>query len=128
MYAKLEEEHGLARHAMTIYERATKAVLPEEQFEVSFSPTKNQRVQTALVVVLFTIRHYATHIIPLLNFVTKVILGRIVSGLRFTTRKDWQKNLMPPSEPIRLKSKTVNDLHARVFPRLGLLCVVIGSF
>ena len=34
MYAKLEEEHGLARHAMTIYERATKAVLPEEQFEV----------------------------------------------------------------------------------------------
>ena len=34
MYAKLEENHGLARHAMTIYERATKAVLPEEQFEV----------------------------------------------------------------------------------------------
>lgn len=34
MYAKLEEEHGLARHAMTIYERATKAVLPEEQFEM----------------------------------------------------------------------------------------------
>ena len=34
MYAKLEEEHGLARHAMTIYERATKAVLLEEQFEV----------------------------------------------------------------------------------------------
>lgn len=35
MYAKLEENHGLARHAMTIYERSTKAVLPEEQFEVS---------------------------------------------------------------------------------------------
>jgi len=34
MYAKLEENHGLARHAMTIYERSTKAVLPEEQFEV----------------------------------------------------------------------------------------------
>ena len=34
MYAKLEENHGLARHAMTIYERATKAVLPDEQFEV----------------------------------------------------------------------------------------------
>ena len=36
MYAKLEEDHGLARHAMAIYERATKAVLPEEQFEVGF--------------------------------------------------------------------------------------------
>ena len=35
LYAKLEEEHGLARHAMTIYDRATKAVTPEEQFEVS---------------------------------------------------------------------------------------------
>ena len=34
MYAKLEENHGLARHAMAIYERSTKAVLPEEQFEV----------------------------------------------------------------------------------------------
>ena len=39
MYAKLEEEHGLARHAMTIYERATKAVLPEEQFEVQLRYT-----------------------------------------------------------------------------------------
>ena len=35
LYAKLEEEQGLARHAMTIYDRATKAVTPEEQFEVS---------------------------------------------------------------------------------------------
>ncbi|XP_046404524.1 pre-mRNA-splicing factor syf1 homolog [Ischnura elegans] len=34
LYAKLEEEHGLARHAMAVYERATKAVLPEEQFEL----------------------------------------------------------------------------------------------
>ncbi|KAJ7378147.1 Pre-mRNA-splicing factor SYF1 [Desmophyllum pertusum] len=34
MYAKLEENHGLARHAMTIYERSTTAVLPEEQFEM----------------------------------------------------------------------------------------------
>ena len=34
MYAKLEENHGLARHAMAVYERSTKAVLPEEQFEV----------------------------------------------------------------------------------------------
>lgn len=34
LYAKLEEEHGLARHAMAVYERATGAVLPEERFEV----------------------------------------------------------------------------------------------
>ena len=34
MYARLEEDHGLARHAMAIYDRATRAVLPEEQFEV----------------------------------------------------------------------------------------------
>lgn len=34
LYAKLEEEHGLARHAMSVYERATTAVLPEEMFEM----------------------------------------------------------------------------------------------
>lgn len=34
LYAKLEEEHGMARHAMAVYERATSAVLPEEMFEV----------------------------------------------------------------------------------------------
>ena len=33
LYAKLEEEHGLARHAMSVYERATDAVLPEERFD-----------------------------------------------------------------------------------------------
>ena len=36
LYAKLEEEHGLARHAMAVYDRATKAVLPEEQNEVKY--------------------------------------------------------------------------------------------
>ena len=35
LYAKLEEEHGLARHAMSVYDRATKAVPPEEQYQVS---------------------------------------------------------------------------------------------
>lgn len=34
LYARLEEEHGLARHAMAVYERATEAVLPEEMFEM----------------------------------------------------------------------------------------------
>lgn len=31
LYARLEEEFGLARHAMGVYERATGAVLPEQQ-------------------------------------------------------------------------------------------------
>jgi pre-mRNA-splicing factor SYF1 len=34
MYGKLEEEHGLARHAMRIYDRATRAVSDEDRLEV----------------------------------------------------------------------------------------------
>ncbi|KAF5275792.1 hypothetical protein FQR65_LT16525 [Abscondita terminalis] len=34
LYAKLEEEHGMARHAMAVYERATTAVPQEEMFEI----------------------------------------------------------------------------------------------
>lgn len=34
LYAKLEEEYGMARHAMAVYEKATTAVLPEEMFEM----------------------------------------------------------------------------------------------
>jgi len=34
LYAKLEEDYGLSRHAMAVYERATKAVAGQEQFEV----------------------------------------------------------------------------------------------
>ncbi|XP_064649238.1 pre-mRNA-splicing factor SYF1-like [Lineus longissimus] len=34
LYAKLEEDHGLARHAMAVYDRATRGVLPEEQYEM----------------------------------------------------------------------------------------------
>lgn len=34
LYAKLEEEHGMARHAMAVYERATSAVPVEEMFDV----------------------------------------------------------------------------------------------
>ncbi|CAH1970535.1 unnamed protein product [Acanthoscelides obtectus] len=34
LYAKLEEEYGMARHAMAVYERATKAVPDNEMFEV----------------------------------------------------------------------------------------------
>ncbi|KAH0564460.1 pre-mRNA-splicing factor syf1 homolog [Cotesia glomerata] len=34
LYAKLEEEYGLARHAMNVYDRAIKAVPTEEKFEL----------------------------------------------------------------------------------------------
>lgn len=34
LYAKLEEEFGLARHAMGVYERATRAVLPAQQHDM----------------------------------------------------------------------------------------------
>lgn len=34
LYAKLEENHGLARRAIKIYERATEGVLPEERYEM----------------------------------------------------------------------------------------------
>ena len=34
LYAEMEEKHGLLSTAMSIYERASKAVLPEEQMEV----------------------------------------------------------------------------------------------
>lgn len=34
LYAKLEEEHGLVRHAMAVYSRATTAVKPDEMFDM----------------------------------------------------------------------------------------------
>ncbi|XP_077986681.1 pre-mRNA-splicing factor SYF1-like [Glandiceps talaboti] len=34
LYARLEEDYGLARHAMAVYERSTGGVLPEEQYEM----------------------------------------------------------------------------------------------
>lgn len=34
MYAKLEEEYGLAKRAMSIYDRATQVVADEDRFEV----------------------------------------------------------------------------------------------
>ena len=34
LYAKLEEEHGLARHAMAVYDRAVASVEKKDQFEV----------------------------------------------------------------------------------------------
>lgn len=37
MYGKLEEEHGLAKRAMSVYDRATSAVEPADRMEVRFS-------------------------------------------------------------------------------------------
>ena len=34
MYAQLEEDYGLAKRAMNIYERATQSVADEDKFEV----------------------------------------------------------------------------------------------
>jgi pre-mRNA-splicing factor SYF1 len=34
MYGKLEEDHGLAKRAMLIYERATQTVADQDKFEV----------------------------------------------------------------------------------------------
>ena len=34
MYAKLEEEYGLARHSMRIYDRATKAVADSDRYDM----------------------------------------------------------------------------------------------
>jgi len=39
MYGKLEEDYGLARHAMRIYDRATSAVSDEDRFEVIIDVT-----------------------------------------------------------------------------------------
>lgn len=35
MYATLEEEHGLAKRAMSIYDRATQVIDDKDKFEVS---------------------------------------------------------------------------------------------
>lgn len=34
MYAKLEEEYGLARHAMAVYDRACKTVAEEDRYSM----------------------------------------------------------------------------------------------
>jgi pre-mRNA-splicing factor SYF1 len=39
MYAQLEEEYGLAKRSMSIYDRATQVVENEDKFEVGSSST-----------------------------------------------------------------------------------------
>jgi pre-mRNA-splicing factor SYF1 len=38
MYGQLEEEHGLAKRAMSIYERATEVVSDTDKFEARLIP------------------------------------------------------------------------------------------
>jgi len=43
MYAQLEEEHGLAKRAMSIYDRATREVADEDKFDVGlWSPFETE--------------------------------------------------------------------------------------
>jgi pre-mRNA-splicing factor SYF1 len=37
MYARLEEDYGLAKRLMAMYDRATRVVADKDKFEVSFS-------------------------------------------------------------------------------------------
>lgn len=43
MYGKLEEDHGLAKRAMSIYERAAQVVADEDKFEVCMLPIRARR-------------------------------------------------------------------------------------
>lgn len=50
MYGKLEEDYGLARHAMRIYDRATRSVSDEDRFEViSISTGKRSDTITSCI-------------------------------------------------------------------------------
>jgi len=44
MYAKLEEDFGLARRAMSIFDRATQVVADEDKFEVCLTHNTCQRL------------------------------------------------------------------------------------
>jgi pre-mRNA-splicing factor SYF1 len=46
MYAQLEEEHGLAKRAMNIYDRAASAVQDADKFDVS------------ILIVCLTLEHF----------------------------------------------------------------------
>lgn len=39
MYAQLEEDHGLAKRSMSIFDRATQVVADEDKFEVNSPDT-----------------------------------------------------------------------------------------
>lgn len=44
MYAKLEEDYGLAKRAMNIYDRATQVVEDKDKFEVNQNPFDDTHV------------------------------------------------------------------------------------
>ena len=53
LYAKLEEEFGLARHAMAVYDRATKAVPPDQQMEVGISCECDSHVTVCMCICVY---------------------------------------------------------------------------
>ena len=55
MYATFEEEHGLAKRAMSIYDRATSAVADEDKFEVSLCSSLTIATISSPFLQLFTI-------------------------------------------------------------------------
>lgn len=49
MYGKMEEEHGLAKRAMKIYDRATEAVDKSDQFEVCIFSAQSVHTMTIVL-------------------------------------------------------------------------------
>lgn len=50
-----------------------------------------------------------------LNWVSKLM--RLMHWFCYTSLRDWSRNLVPPSQPIKCRTKTSYDLVARAFPR-----------
>lgn len=55
MYASFEEEHGLAKRAMAVYDRATQVVKDEDKFEVSANVASANELLLTLPIQLFSI-------------------------------------------------------------------------
>ena len=68
------------------------------------------------------------------NRVSKLM--RLMHWFCYTSLRDWSRNLVPPSQPIKCRTRTSYDLVARAFPRFrefsftfrsyGLLIVFVG--
>jgi len=55
MYAQLEEDFGLAKRSMAVYERATQAVADEDKFEVSLAYPVRYKTRSQAFPQMFTI-------------------------------------------------------------------------
>ena len=58
MYGQFEEDHGLARRAMNIYNRATEAVETQDRFEVRKKPRKGGFISLVHPVILLCLQMY----------------------------------------------------------------------